>query len=298
LSIIITFLTLTILCGGAAIIIHIRSKRPTVTTILDGDKDKDFIDLAIGKKKKKLASRPWGMKFNTYVAIALGTGVTGGIIGYLTTKNYGLAALIAVTGFFAPEVVEAVRNSIESAKFEERYARSLRQISSSIKSGMSIRQAVSDVCDSPFIHDSIRDEFRQLDADLKVGLSVQEGFERFAGRVNSDDATDVAIAITMQNRVGGNSALVVETITRDINNRIMSRKEVKSLFAGASSTISMMDVVPMAIIGFIAMSSPQYLAPFFESVIMKILFWGLIVFMTAGSFVIRKSVSKMKKSCQ
>jgi len=292
MTLIILSLSASILCIAIAVIIRMREKQTAV-----GVRRKDFIELAIERKRAALAANPWGMSLKVYVAISAAGAVLGGGAAYLATQNMILSFALFVIGLFLPELIEAIRENRERSKFEERYARALRQISSSLKSGMSIHQAISDICTNPFIHDSIRNEFKQLDSDMKVGISVQEGFERFARRVNSDDATDVAIAITMQNEVGGNNVLVVETIARDINTRIMARKETKSLFAGTSSTISMMDIVPMAIIAFISVSSPAYIAPFFETPMMKLVFWGLIGFTLVGSYVIRRQVRKMKEDC-
>ena len=114
-----------------------------------------------------------------------------------------------------------------------------------------------------FIHDSIRASFRQIDTDLKVGLSVKESFLRAAHKLNSEDALDVALAISLQNELGGNEARVVETIARNISGRILLRREIKSLFADTNITILMMDFVPMFIIIGLIFGSPQYIAPFF-----------------------------------
>jgi tight adherence protein B len=298
MSIILLFLSLSILLIGVAIIIHIKDKRAVISTVLSTDEDEDIIDAVINKKRNKLSAKPWGMKFNTYIGIAvLGSAVLGGG-AYLFTNSILLTCVAAIIGMFVPELVSLFRDSREQAKFEERYARALRQIASSIKAGLTIQQAISDVCESPFIHDNIRDEFRQLDADIRVGMSVQKSFMRFAERVGSSDAMDVAIALSMQNEVGGSTSEVVETITRDINTRMMTRKETKSLFSGAATTITMMDVTPLAIVGFISFAAPSYLEPFFATSLMKLVFWALIVFMCAGTIVIRRMVAKMKKKSE
>jgi tight adherence protein B len=294
-SIIYLCIALFIFAIGIAIVMAIHSKKPIKTSILDEGRDKDVIDTIIDGKRKQLASRPWGMKLNVYIGVAFGGMAAFGGAGYLFTKNVAIAAVIAVAGFFLPEAVEMFRHEREKAKFEERYARALQQIASSVKSGLSIRQAVHDICSNYFIHDSIRNEFKQLDSDLQVGLSIHEGFDRFAKRVGSDDAVDVAIAISLQNQLGGDTGAIIETVTRDIYSRISNRRETKSLFAGSSSTIMVMDILPIVIIGFMAMASPQYLAPFFSSFTMKCVFWGLLGFMGLGSVVIRRIIKNMKK---
>jgi tight adherence protein B len=284
----------TALALSAAYIIDMRDKRKAA---LAGKDEGDFIDGFINAKKKAIASKPWGMSVKSYAAVAL---VSGGVLaatGFALTGRYLAGVCLFAVGLFVPEVVQAVREQSWRNKFEERYARGLRQLSASLKAGLSIQQAVTDLTVCPFIHDSVRLEYQQLDADLKVGVSVEEGFKRYYERVHCDDAHDVAIAISMQNETGGNEARVIETIARDIGDRIMNRKEIKSLFSGTSITITMMDVIPLGIIAFLTMFSPEYMAPFFESFFMTCVFVGLIGFTLIGSVVIRRLVKKMKDDC-
>lgn len=293
MSVIILCIVLFALSLGVAVVMIVRNRNASKPGVLGGDED--IVDALIDNRRKKLASRPWGMSLKTYFGLSTGGAVVFGLAGYFMSKNILIAVALAVLGLLLPEIVEKLRGERERAKFEERYARALQQIASSVKSGLSIRQAVHEISGNHFIHDSIREEFRQLDSDLQVGLSIHEGFKRFAERVGSDDAADVAIAITLQNQLGGNTGAVIETVTRDIHNRMSNRRETKSLFAGSSSTIRVMDLLPVGIIGFLWLTSPAYLAPFFESFTMKCVFWGLLGFMGIGSVVIRNIVRNMKR---
>ena len=115
---------------------------------------------------------------------------------------------------------------------------------------------------------------------------------RAAQFMESEDARDVALALSLQNELGGNEAKVVETVARNISNRIMLRREIKSLFADTNITILTMDVVPLLIIAGLLVSSPQYIEVFFETPVMTILFIGIIIFTAVGSVVIRKVVRR------
>ena len=294
---IIFFTCAAILFITVAAVIWIRNEKSIIGPRNPTDGERDFLETMVDKKKQKLARNTWGMKLSTYIAIGISTSIIGGAFCYYLTGNIMLVVVVAAIGFLAPEVVETVRENKERMKFEERYARSLRQLSASLKAGLSIAQAVTDITESHFIHDSVRSEFVHVDSDLKLGMSVHEAFDRFAKRVKTHDAMDVATAISMQQQVGGNTSLVVEVIAKDINTRILSRKEIKSLFAGTASTIMMMDIMPMAIIALIAISSPNYFQPFFESIITTIVFWGLIAVTLVGSYIIRKIIRRMKDDC-
>lgn len=281
-----------ILCLAAAWIMHIRQKRGIDATVTTAEQKKDFIDKAIQRLDNRLGQYGGKMSVSTYLGIA----VLGYTVVCLFLMLYGqplpVSCLLAIVGFYAPEMVLKVYVGRQKKLFEDRYARALQQFASSLRSGLTVQQAVTDICACPYIHESIRSSYRQIETDLRVGISVKNAFLRAAKKLNSVDAMDVAIAISLQHELGGSQAKVIEAIARNISSRILLRREIKSLFADTSITIVMMDVVPLCIIVALVLGSPQYLAPFFASPVMTMLFIGIVAFMLVGSVVIRKVVKK------
>ena len=283
-------ITAMIFCIAILIIIRIREKESI-------SESTDFIDTMTNRKKASLARKPWGMSYKSYRLIASISAVVCAVAAFVLTSSFLYTVLAALVGTLTPELIILLRSAKQKAEFEERYMTALRQLVACLKSGMSIQQAVSDVCDSPFVHNSIQSEFRQIDADIKLGISLQEAFQQFSDRVDSEDAKDVAVAIRMQSLVGGREAETIESIAQNISSRIGLRKEINSMFAGTSMTVYVMDILPFLVILFMYFAAPSYLAPFFESTAMIILFTGLIVFMGVGSVFIHNAARKMKREC-
>ena len=283
-----------IACIAVVIIACIRAKKNPAR--IDGSEDTDFISVISQANRARLDGKPWRMKYETYTTIAMLAGIVLAILGYL---YHGIAYAIGggIIGMFVPELIVQLQSSAKQQKFEERYARSLRQLSSALKSGMSLHQAVEDVAQSPYVHDSIRKEFAQLSSELKIGISVQDAFARFAERVGFADARDVAIAIRMQSATGGREADVIESIASNIGDRMMLRKEINSLFSGTKMTILVMDIAPFAVIGIMLLGASQFMSMYFESMSMLLLFIGLLVFMGIGSIITHRMVNKMRREC-
>lgn len=160
---------------------------------------------------------------------------------------------------------------------------------------MSIQQAVNDVSDNIFVHESIRDGFKQIKADLQVGMTVQQAFQRFADDTKSVDAQDVASAIAMQSDVGGSEAKVIENISNNIQNRILMRREIKSLFAETNIMITFMDFAPFLAFLILYFGAPQLVAPYFESPTMTMILVGILLFTLLGTYIIRKQLSEAKQ---
>lgn len=293
----IIFASLAIFLFVMAYIAYYRSKKAPATMIAQTENEQDFLAAISKRKQKSLARQPWSMKYSTYKTVALVSAIAFASIGYFTTHSILLMLLLSCLGLFVPEVIVRVKSSSSKAEFEERYATSLKQLVAGIKSGLSVHQAVENVCTSPFIHDSIKKEYKLLNADLKLGLPIHEAFERFAERIDSDDAKDVAIAMRMQANVGGRESLTIEAVSKNISERIMLRKEIKTMFAGSNMTVLAMDFSPYLIVLFMYVSVPGYLTPFFESSSMLLIFIALLVFMGVGSIFVHNKITRMKKEC-
>lgn len=286
-----------ICCLAAIVVICIRSRHVSSGSVIEEAHSQDFIDDFFARREKRLKRNPWNMDLRTYNLIGTVCAILLSVAGYTISGKLLYGFLLAIAGFLCPELIVRLQSSAQRTAFEERYARGLRQLASGLKSGLSIHQAIEDVCRSPFVHDSIRREFSQLSTDLKLGISINDAFDRFADRVRCQDAADVAIAIHLQNKVGGREAEVIESVAGNISSRLMLRKEVGSMFAGSRATILALDIIPFVIIVFLMLFAPSYIQPYFQSSTMLMALIGLIAFMGVGSLVIHSMVAKMRREC-
>lgn len=284
-----------IACMIVLAIMVVREKKSITGAALEDTQAPDFLSVIGNYKRDSLAKHPWNMQYEVYKTIATVCSVVFAVLAFITSASLVYALIAAAAGVLVPEIIVHFQASKQRSAFEERYARGLRQMAASLKSGLSIHQSIEEVCKSPFVHDDVRREFQQLDADLKLGIPIKEGFERFADRVDCIDAKDVAIAIGMQASTGGREAQVVEAIAKNISDRLMLRKEVNSMFAGSSGTIFFLDVIPFAIIAFMLMYAKGFMQPYFDYPSLMLLMIALLIFMGIGSIVIHKIVTNMRK---
>ena len=288
---IVFFCVLTILFIFGAIMVSARSKR----SIIAKENDKDFIDKISEKKDKDLRTTPGSMSLNTYAALMVVIPLCLSVLEYVIFKKLWPIPFLVIIGAFVPEIILRLSAYKQRQKFEERYARALRQMSSSLRAGLTIQQAVSDLCACPFIHYEIRKEFRRIDSDIKLGISVPDAFENMAKRVQTADVQDVASAIRMQSIVGGGEAEAIGDISTNISSRIMLRKEIKSIFANIRMTVIGMDLLPVIIIVSIFSMYPAYFQPCFESAIGRIVLIGSILMMLIGTIITQKMLKDVKE---
>lgn len=259
--------------------------------------DLDFFNAFILKTKNKLENNDISMKTSSYFAIMFLAPLVVGIAVYVASKNAVLTVILASASFLTPEGIILIMKQKSTKDFEDRYARSLEQLASSLRAGLSISQAVQEVANNKFIHESIRAKYRRLSSDLQMGISVSDAFQRFADHSNSQDARDVAIAIDVQNEVGGHEAETIMSIAKDIHDRIMLRREIKSLFSGTSSMVYMMDFIPIGIIVFLCLTDASYISFYFSNTVYSAILIIIVVMCLVGSYINHSKLKKILKGC-
>lgn len=261
---------------------------------LVGD-ESDVLTELIGKKKKSLDKSNIKFSISTYIALMIAFPLFFGVVSYILSQNSIFSVFVGVCGLFVPEGVAYIMKIKADKDYEERYARSLEQFASSLKAGMSISQAVEEVSENKFIHESIREKYRKMSTDLQMGVSISDAFFGFAKGSSGKDAKDVAVAIDIQNEVGGHEADVIMSIARDINDRIMLRHEIKSLFSGTSSMVIIMDFLPLVIMLFLCLTDKSYLSFYLASPFNLSIFIVLIAFCVTGSMINHKKLNRITK---
>ena len=284
----ILFTVLTILMIGIAIAIAIREKKSTIT----GEREKDLIDKFTDTKTKQLYAIPGAISIKTYTVIMVAAPVILGGAAFMLTQSAVAAVIGLAAGAVAPELIVRLQKSKSDKDFDEKYGRALKQMSSTLRAGMTIQQSVDDICANPFLDDQIKDMFRQISADIKIGIPVAEAFKKVSDMRSTIDTRDVTAAVAMQSEVGGSEAEVIELVATNINERIMVRKEIRTLFTTAKITVYAMDFVPpILLIGLILTGGD--LMDFYKKGITGLLVMGAILLL----FFIGSVVShKMMKS--
>lgn len=255
----------------------------------------DFISDYIQKKKTELKKKNVSMSVDTYFKIMMIAPVAIGIVVYAGTVQPVAAVAAALLGLLLPEAVVAYMRYDMDRKFEERYARSLEQLGASLRAGLSIRRAVEDVAECKFVHETMRARYAKLSSDLQMGLTVGEAFQRFADGTNSQDAADVALAIDVQNTVGGHEAEVIMEVAKDIRNRIMLRREIKSIFSSTSSMVWMMDFIAPGIILWFLFANRNYVKIYFSSPVYMALFIIFLGLISIGIIINHTILKKIRK---
>lgn len=162
-------------------------------------------------------------------------------------------------------------------------------VANSLRAGHSFAQSLHVVAEE--LEGPMKEELQRIEAEMQVGVGVEEALERANDRIGSDDFDLVVTAILIQRQVGGNLAEVLEKITETIRERIRLKREVKALTAQGRLSAGLFMFMPPGLGVILYMINPSYVGALFTST----LGWALIIMAAMGQgvgyFIIRKIVN-------
>ncbi|MDD5728029.1 MAG: type II secretion system F family protein [Victivallales bacterium] len=206
---------------------------------------------------------------------------------WLTSIAVGLP--VAVVSFFMPRLVLRFLRGRRLAKFNEQLEDALGAMSSSLKAGFSINQALEGIAAENRPPISI--EFRLLVQEIRLGVPLETALDNMCNRVESADFELVAVAIITARQTGGELTTVLERLAAVIRERLRIHRKISALTAQGRMQATVIGIMPFALMLMMSYVVPDAMGDFFHSVLGIISCLAAIALVAAGFFVIRKITS-------
>ena len=164
--------------------------------------------------------------------------------------------------------------------------RAVMIMNNAFKSGKSTIQAVYIASNElPY---PINYEFKKIYQDMKYGLSVDVVFERFAKRVNIEEASYLASSLTILNKTGGNIVSVFNAIEKTLFDKKKLQEELKNLTGASNLVVKVLLFVPFIFMGIIYVLNPSYFDPLFNSVLGYLVIFVIIIMFSIYVWFLQK----------
>lgn len=210
--------------------------------------------------------------------------VSGALLGGLP-----LALLALVLVPFGAKLMLGFRAGRRQAAFADQLDDSLQLMASSLRAGHSLLRAVDSV--SHEAESPTSEEFSRIVNETRVGRDLNDALDEVAARMGSEDFTWVAQAIAIHREVGGNLAEVLDAVGNTIRERNAIRRQVKALSAEGKLSAIVLMALPFGVTGFLAVTNPEYLAKFTESIVGYGMLAGAAVMLLVGGLWLKKTVA-------
>ncbi len=181
-----------------------------------------------------------------------------------------------VFGFYILDIILAFINISNKKKIEEDMLRAVMIINNAFKSGKSTIQAIEIA--SKKLPNPIGREFKRIHEEMKYGLSIDVVFDRFAKRVNLEEAEYLSSSLTILNKTGGNIIAVFNAIEKTLFDKMKLKDELKNSTLMSKLLVIILIIVPVVFVFLIGVLDPDYFKPFLESNL-GLLMMGIIILM-------------------
>jgi tight adherence protein B len=132
------------------------------------------------------------------------------------------------------------------------------------------------------------EEFGRVVREIGLGIANAQALQNLVRRVRSDDLDLMVTAMTIQYEVGGNLAMILETIGATIRDRIRLKGEVRTLTVQQRLTRVILTGLPFFLAVVMYMINPEYIGALFTPGPTLLIPIGSLVFLGLGWVVMGK----------
>jgi tight adherence protein B len=171
-------------------------------------------------------------------------------------------------------------------QFNEQLEMVLRMMSSGLRVGLGLRQALVLVTED--VADPARVEFARAVGETNIGMTLNDALEGLGRRMPSDELRMMIDAIRVQSQTGGNLAKILDHLASTIKSRREIRRKVSALTGEARAGAWVIGVLPIFVGGFVMLTQSIMRDAMIGTTIGHIGFGLFIVLEGLGVFTLRQ----------
>ena len=222
---------------------------------------------------------------------AAGAFAAVGAVGYYTgslnlPKIAFIGLLASAASFPIPRLYLRFLKKQRMRKFNEQLEDALLSMSSSLKAGFSINQALEVIAREN--RHPISFEFNLLIQELRLGVTLDKALDKMSRRLECPDFELVAVSILTARQTGGELTATLERLAGVIRERVRITARIRALTAQGRMQALIIALMPFAL--FFAMMNivPDMMNAFFSTVPGVLSLLGVIALDVTGFFMIRR----------
>jgi tight adherence protein B len=202
------------------------------------------------------------------------------------TKPLVLGTIAAILAFPAPRIYLKILRKQRMLKFNEQLEDALSSMSSSIKAGFSINQALETIAEEN--KRPISFEFSLLVQELRLGVPLEKSLENMVDRLDSTDLELVATALITARQTGGELTQILDRLAAVIRERMRIANKLRAMTAQGRLQAIIIGIAPFALMFAMSYVVPDTMEDFFASSIGIIAIIAVVVLDITGFIVIKK----------
>ena len=227
------------------------------------------------------------------LSLGLILGLTGLAIGSIFLEFYqavivsGGAFVLGAFGIPLVLLRMMVRRRVE--RFLQLLPDAVELIVRGLRSGLPVSDALQTIANE--LPDPLGPEFQEVVDGQRVGIPIDQGFERMYERVPLPEVNFLSIVVSIQRETGGNLSEALENLSNVLRARKTMKLKVRAISQEAKAGAAIIGSLPILMLAFMAVFNPEYMAPLFKTRLGHIMLMGAAIWMTTGILVMRKMIN-------
>lgn len=140
-------------------------------------------------------------------------------------------------------------------QFVQQLELALRLISSGVRIGLGLRQALTMVIEE--MPNPAKYEYMRVIGQTNIGVSVYDALDSLAKRMPSNETLMMARAIRIQSQTGGDLGKILEHLANTIKDRRRIQRKIRALTSEGRASAAILSCLPPFLSGFISLTEPQ-----------------------------------------
>jgi tight adherence protein B len=207
-----------------------------------------------------------------FVGITFGSYVLGGLIGFTVG--------ILIPSILIKRIIVARR-----AKFNAQISDGLMILSSCLKGGLSLLQAIEALVEE--LPPPISQEFGIILRENKMGIAMEESFSKLNKRMPSEELNLLTTAILVARETGGDITQLFTTLINTIRAKLKISDNVKTLSMQGKIQGVVMSILPIVFTMMVYSFNPHYFDVMLASSLGRVLLIYALCSEIVGVFLIR-----------
>ncbi|HEY6201642.1 MAG TPA: type II secretion system F family protein [Candidatus Limnocylindria bacterium] len=171
-------------------------------------------------------------------------------------------------------------------RFETQLLDTIALLSSSVRSGHSLLQALEHVTsEAP---EPTRSAIGLVVREIGLGASQEDALERLADRLPSEDLELIVSAVNVHHQIGGSLAKVLDSIAQTIRERVRVAGDIRGLTAQQRYSAYVLSLLPVVAAGALMAFSPDYVSVLFAPGPLRIVMIAAAAMVVVGFLVMNR----------
>ena len=223
-----------------------------------------------------------------FIVVSIVAAIIGGLFIYMVSLNLNFSGLTLIGIPLSFWLWVKIKVDRRKKAFTEQLGDCLTTVANALRAGYSFQQAMDVVARE--MEPPMSTEFARVTADVAMGVNLETALEQMNRRIDSPDFDLVVTAVLIQREVGGNLAMILDTISDTINERIRMKREINALTAQGRFSAWVLLLLPFVTAAFCYFFNYDQFMMLFHEESGRIAMGVAIFLEILGFFVIQKIV--------